>query len=53
MAEGMLISDENQLRIIDTAKDKWAAAVSQRHKLVLGPNKMEPYLLDSKVGRTK
>ena len=49
MNDRMLISDGNQLRFIDRAKGQWAAAFSQRYKLVLGPNKMEPYLLDSAV----
>ena len=49
MNEGMLISDENQLRFIDKAKGNWAAAVTQRYKFVLSPNLMQPYLLDSAV----
>ena len=53
MNEGMLISDENQLRFIDKAKGNWAAAVTQRYKFVLSPNLMQPYLLDSEVGRPK
>ena len=53
MNEGMLISDDNQLRFIDKTKGKWAAAVTQRYKFVLSPNLMQPYLLDSEVGRPK
>ena len=49
MNETNFISHENQLRFLDMANGKWAAAVSQRYKLILRPNQTQPYLLDSTV----
>ena len=49
MNEATFISDENQLRFIDMAEGRWAAAVSQRYKFILSPGQTQPYLLDTTV----
>ena len=53
MNEVTFISDENQLRSLDMVEGRWAAAVSQRHKMILSPNQMEPCLPDTTGGPSK
>jgi len=47
MNEEMIVSDENQVRFLDMVRGDWAAAVSQRYKLVLSTSRVAPWLLDA------